>query len=520
MNQAGFPLLSIVIFLPLAGAGGALLLGRHRTAAKVWTLAVALADLALAGLLWGLFDYGNGGMQLVDRFDWIAPLGISYSVGVDGISLWLLMLTAFLTPIALLVSWTGAGAWARSGDLRPSAEPNGDRSYAFLLLALETGALGVFSAVDLVLFFVFWEAMLIPAYLLIGRWGGERRAYAALKFIVYTMAGSALMLVAILALAMLNYKATGVLTFDRLALQNVPLSWSAQLWLFLAFVLAFAVKTPIWPLHTWLPDAYVESPAPVTILLAGVLSKMGIYGLIRLCLPLFPSAVEAARPWIWSLAIIGIVYSALIALVQRDMKRLVAFSSMAHVGLIFAGALAANTQGVQGALVQSVSHGLTVSALFLLVSWLEARRGTRQVDDMGGLWKSIPLFGTLMLTVMLASIGLPGLSGFPGEFAMLVGIFRQSPAAAVCAALGMILGAWYVLNLFRKAFAGPLSHPENRTLPDLRRREALVMGPLVVLLFVIGILPNLIFRPTDASVSHLLDQAEARRVVNLQETGK
>jgi len=520
MNQAGFPLLSIVIFLPLAGAGVTLLLGRHRTAAKVWTLAVALADLALAGLLWGLFDYGNGGLQLVDRFDWIAPLGISYSVGVDGISLWLLLLTAFLTPIAILVSWTGAGAWARSGDLRPSGESTGERSYAFLLLALETGALGVFSAVDLALFFVFWEAMLIPAYLLIGRWGGERRAYAALKFIVYTMAGSALMLVAIIALAMLNYKATGVLTFDRLALQNLPLSWSTQLWLFLAFVLAFAVKAPIWPLHTWLPDAYVESPVPVTILLAGVLSKMGIYGLLRLCLPLFPSAVEVARPWIWALAIIGIVYSALIALVQRDMKRLVAFSSMAHVGLIFAGALAANTQGVQGALIQSVSHGLTVTALFLLVAWLEARRGTRHVDDLGGLWKSIPLFGTLVLIVMLASIGLPGLSGFPGEFAMLVGIFRQSPAAAACAALGMILGAWYMLNLFRKAFAGPLSHPENRTLPDLRRREALVMVPLVVLLFVIGILPNLIFRPTDAAVSHLLDQAEARRVVNVQETGK
>ena len=519
MNQAGFPLLSIVIFLPLAGAVVAVLLRRHRTAAKVWTLAIAAADLALAGVLWGLFDYGYGGMQFVDRLDWIAPLGISYSVGVDGISLWLVLLTALLSLVAVLASW------ARSGDLRPSGRdlrPSGSEggSYAFLLLALEAGALGVFCAVDLVLFFVFWEAMLVPAYLLIGRWGGERRAQAAYKFVLYTMAGSALMLVAIIALAMLNYQSTGVLTFDRLALQNTPLAWSAQIWLFLAFVLAFAVKAPIWPLHGWMPDAYVESPAPVTILLAGVLSKMGIYGLIRLCLPLFPSAVEAARPWIWSLAILGILYSALIALVQRDMKRLVAFSSMSHMGLIFAGAMAANTQGVQGALVQSVSHGLTVAALFLVVAWLEARRGTRQVDDLGGLWKSMPLLGTLALTVMLAAIGLPGLSGFPGEFAMLVGIFRQSPAAAAFAALGLILGAWYMLSLFRRAFAGPLHHPENRILPDLRRVEALILVPLVVLVFVLGVLPNLIFRPTDAAVGQLIDQAEARLVVKGQEAGK
>jgi NADH-quinone oxidoreductase subunit M len=518
MNQAGFPLLSIVIFLPLAGAVVAVLLGRHRTAAKVWTLAVAVADLALAGVLWGLFDYGYGGMQLVDRLEWIAPLGISYSVGVDGISLWLVLLTALLGLVAVLVSWiTDHGP--RTADRGSGSIVDGPSS-ASLLLALETGALGVFCAVDLVLFFVFWEAMLIPAYLLIGRWGGERRAQAAYKFVLYTMAGSALMLVAIIALAMLNYQATGVLTFDRLALQNTTLTWSAQIWLFLAFVLAFAVKAPIWPLHGWMPDAYVESPAPVTILLAGVLSKMGIYGVIRLCLPLFPSAVEAARPWIWSLAILGILYSALIALVQRDMKRLVAFSSMSHMGLIFAGAMAANTQGVQGALVQSVSHGLTVTALFLVVAWLEARRGTRQIDDLGGLWKSMPLLGTLALTVMLAAIGMPGLSGFPGEFAMLVGIFRQSPAAAACAALGLILGAWYMLSLFRRAFAGPLHHPENRILPDLRRVEALILVPLVVLVFVLGVLPNLIFRPTDAAVGQLIDQAEARLVVKGQEAGK
>jgi NADH-quinone oxidoreductase subunit M len=503
MNQLGFPLLSIVIFVPLAGALVTLILGKNRIIIKVWALVVTLIDLALAGILWGFFNYGQAGMQFVDRLPWIESLGISYHVGMDGVNLWLLLLTAFLSPVAVLVSW-------KFLDGRPEADA---RPYTFFLLALETGVLGVFAAVDLILFYVFWEAMLVPMYFLIGRWGGERRVYATLKFFLYTMAGSALMLVAIIALAVLNYQDSGVLTFNLLKLYGLPLQWLAQVWLFLAFVLAFAVKAPMWPLHTWLPDAYVESPTPATLLLAGVLSKMGIYGLIRFCLPLFPDAVEAFRPWIWLLAIVGILYGSLVALVQRDMKRLVAYSSLAHMGLIVAGVMAANAQGVQGALVQSVSHGLTVVALFILVDLLESRRGTRLVDDLGGLWKSIPFFGTLLLVVILASIGLPGLSGFPGEFAMLVGIFRENAAAAVFATLGIVLGAWYMLNLFRRAFAGPLRRPENRTLPDLRRREALILLPLVILMFAIGILPGLILRPTDAAVGDLLNRAEEQRVV-------
>jgi len=509
MNQLGFPILSIFIFLPLAGALVALLLGKNRTALKIWALVVALADLVLACVLWGFFDYGQAGMQFVDRFAWIEPLGISYYVGVDGISLWMLLLTAFLSLVAVSVSW-------KFLDSRPAGDAG---AYIFFLLMLQTGILGVFSALDLVLFYIFWEAMLVPAYFLIGRWGGERRVYATLKFFLYTMAGSALMLVAIIALAALNYQETGLWTFDLIALYSLPLAWMAQMGLFLAFLLAFAVKAPIWPLHTWLPDAYVESPTPVTILLAGVMSKMAIYGLIRFCLPLFPNAVEAARPWIWLLAITGIVYGSLIALVQRDMKRLVSYSSLAHMGLIVAGVLAANAQGVEGALFQSVSHGLTVTALFIFVSVLETRRGTRQVDDFGGLWKSVPIIGTLLLTVIFASIGLPGLSGFPGEFAMLVGIFRESTAAAVFASLGIVLGAWYMLDLFRRAFAGPLERAENRTLPDLHRREAVVLLPLVILMFVIGILPNLILRPTEASVNELLTRAEERRVVLMDESG-
>ncbi|MGD9376237.1 MAG: NADH-quinone oxidoreductase subunit M [Anaerolineae bacterium] len=503
MNQFGFPLLSIVIFVPFVGALVALFLGKNRTAVKIWALVVTVTDLILTALLWGFFDYGRAGLQYVDQIAWIESLGISYHVGVDGINLWMLLLTAFLSPVAVLLSW-------KFLDSRPEADTG---AYTFFLLALETGVLGVFAAVDLVLFYIFWEAMLVPMYFLIGRWGGERRIYATLKFFLYTMAGSALMLVAILALAVLNYQDTGVLTFDLMTLYNLPLAWWAQIWLFLAFVLAFAVKAPVWPLHTWLPDAYVESPTPVTVLLAGVLSKMAIYGLIRFCLPLFPSAVEFFRPWIWLLAIVGILYGSLIALVQRDMKRMVAYSSLAHMGVIFAGVLAANAQGLQGALVQSVSHGLTITALFALVSWLEMRRGTRDISDFGGLWQSIPLFGTLLLIVIFASIGLPGLSGFPGEFTMLVGIFQASTAAAVFTTLSIVLGAWYMLNLFRNTFAGPLQRPENRTLPDLRRREAVVLLPLVVLMFLFGILPNLILHPTQTSVDHVLTQAQERAVL-------
>jgi NADH-quinone oxidoreductase subunit M len=503
MNQLGFPLLSIVLFVPLLGALVTLFLGNNRPALKAWALVVTLADLVLACVLWGFYNYGTADMQFVDRFAWIEPLGVSYFVGVDGISFWFLLLTVFLSPVAMLIA-------CKYLDANPQVNA---RSYLFLMLMLETGVLGVFAAMDLILFYIFWEAMLVPMYFLIGRWGGERRIYAALKFFLYTMAGSTLMLVAIIALAVLNQQATGVLTFDLTQLYGLPLAWWPQIWLFVAFGLAFAVKAPIWPLHTWLPDAYVESSTPVTVMLAGVLSKMAVYGLIRFCLPLFPDAVLFFRPWVWLLAIVGILYGSLIALVQKDLKRLVAYSSMAHMGMLVAGVMSANAQGVQGAVIYSVSHGLTVTALFFFVYLLELRRNTRQVADFGGLWKSLPLLGTLFLVVILAAIGLPGLSGFPGEFTMLVGIFRESSAAAVFATAGIVLGAWYMLDMFRKTFAGPLVRAENRTLPDLTGREALVLLPLVVLMFVVGILPGLFLRPTDASVENLLSQADERRVV-------
>ncbi len=510
MNQPGFPLLSIVLFVPLVGAVLVLLLRNNRAAAKAGALTVTGLELILIGVLWGFFDRHQAGLQFVDRLVWIEPLGISYLVGVDGVSLWFLFLTAFLCPVAVASSW-------RFLDSLPKADASW---FLFFLLVLETGVLGVFAAADLVLFYLFWEAVLIPAYFLIGRWGGGRRVYAAVKFFLYTMAGSVLMLVALISLAVLHVQHTGVWTFDLTALVDLPIPWFAQLWLFLAFALAFAVKAPLWPLHTWLPDAYGESPAPVTILLAGILSKMGVYGLIRFCLPLFPDAVAFIRPWIWLLAVIGILYGSLVALSQRDMKQLVAYASLAHMNLIVAGVLAANAQGIQGALLQSVSHGLTIGILFLLVDLLEVRRGTRLIAEYGGLWKNMPRFGSLFLIVIMASIGLPGLSGFPGEFTLLVGIFQESTASAIFATVGIVLGAWYMLNLFRQTFTGPLERAENRAMPDLKRREAALILPAVVLMFVIGIVPNLILKPTHPTVDHLLNLAQERRVVWWDESGR
>jgi NADH-quinone oxidoreductase subunit M len=490
MNQLGFPLLSIVVFLPLAGALMTLGLGARRRTIKAWALTVTLVDLVLAGALWAVFDYGEAGMQLVDRATWIEPLGIDYFVGIDGVSLWLLLLSALLSMVTVLASW-------RFLDSRPESDA---RAFMALLLALETGVLGVFAAVDLVLFYVFWEAMLVPMYFLIGRWGGERRAYATLKFFLYTLAGSALMLVAIVVLAVLHYQATGAWTFSLVDL------------LFLAFGLAFAVKSPIFPLHTWLPDAYVEAPTPATLMLAGVLSKMGVYGFIRFCLPLFPSAVAVMRPWVWLLALAGLLYGSLVALAQQDAKRLVAYSSLAHMGMLVAGAFAGNVQGVQGALIYALSHGVTVTGLFLVVDMLEARRGTRELGAFGGLWQRLPLLGSLTLALILGSIGLPGLSGFVGEFTMLVGLFQTSPVAAVFAALGIVLGAWYMLNLFRQVFVGPMDKVENQGLPDVRRTEAALLVPLAGLVFVLGLLPGLFFQPMEKSVDRLLSQAEARVV--------
>ena len=499
MNQLGFPILSVIVFLPLAGALVLLLLKKTQHAAIRWLgLGVALADLVLTALLLATYRAGEAGMQFVEDVDWIADLGIRYHLGLDGISLYLLPLTALLFVIAVLASWKPVGSTA---DSRAAV-----RSYFAWLLVLETGVLGVFVALDLVLFYIFWEAMLVPTYFLIGRWGGARRAYATTKFFIYTMAGSALMLVGILALGFFSYQQTGAISFDWEVLRGLTLAGAAPLWLFAMFGLAFAVKVPVFPFHTWLPDAYGESPTPVTILLAGVLSKMGVYGFLRICLPLFPDGVKAAAPWVAVLALIGIVYASLAALSQRDVKLVIAYSSVAHLSLVVLGLFVANEQTLAGAVIQMISHGIYVAALFLVVGMLEARRGSRQIADFGGLWKPAPLLGVCFMIAMLGAVGLPGLNGFVGEFTILAGVFQINRWYAAVAALGLILGAWYMLWTYQRVMHGKVTDPRNEETPDIRGSELLVLVPLLLLVLIIGILPNLILGPASESVAALAKQ--------------
>jgi NADH-quinone oxidoreductase subunit M len=487
MGQPDVPVLSLIVFLPLAGALLLLLLFKEtqRTATRWWALLVSAVEFVVS--LWLLLAWQPvAGMQFVDGpLAWMPELGIAYHLGVDGISLFLVLLTTFLTMLAVLASW---GFVAER-----------ERSYYFWLLLLETGCLGVFLALDTVLFYVFWEAVLAPMYFLIGRWGSERRVYAALKFFLYTMAGSALMLVAIIVL----YLAGG--SFDLLALYDGPaIPAHLQTWLFLAFALAFAIKVPLFPFHTWLPDAHVQAPAAGSVLLAGVLLKMGAYGFLRFCLPLFPEAAVAFAPLLVVLSIVSIIYGALVAFSQRDVKSLVAYSSVSHMGLIVLGIFVFNLQGLTGSVLQMINHGLSTGALFMLVGMLYARRHTRLIEAYGGLWKQTPRFGLFLLIATLASIGLPGLNGFVGEFTILVGVFRARPLYAILAATGLVLGAWYMLTLIRRVMHGPLENPDNQALADLSARELVVLLPIALLILAIGILPNLFFARIEPSVEALL----------------
>ncbi len=489
MGQSDFPWLSLIVFLPLIGALSLLVLPRStgRGSIRRWALIVSAVEFVVSLRL--LFGWQiRGGMQFVDGpAAWIPELGIGYHLGVDGISLFLVLLTTLLTTLAVLASW---GFVAER-----------ERSYYFWILLLETGCLGVFLALDTVLFYVFWEVVLIPMYFLIGRWGSERRVYAALKFFLYTMAGSALMLVAIIVL----YFVGG--SFDLLTLYDGPaIPKDLQTWLFLAFALAFAIKVPLFPFHTWLPDAHVQAPPAGSVLLAGVLLKMGTYGFLRFCLPLFPQAVETFAPYLVVLSIIGIIYGAMVALSQRDVKSLVAYSSISHLGLVVLGIFVFNKQSLAGSVLQMVNHGLSTGALFLLVGMIYARRHTRLIADFGGLWKRMPRFGLFLLLATLASIGLPGLNGFVGEFTILVGVFKKHWVYAAFAATGLILGAWYMLTLVRRVMHGPLENPANQELPDLSPREVWTLVPIVVLFFVIGIFPGLLLTRIEPSVIALMEE--------------
>ena len=479
-------LLSIITFLPLIGAILVALVGSDG-AKKQIAFITTLVTFVVSLLLLVNWDNSQSGMQFLEDVAWLPELGMRYIMGVDGISLFLVLLTTFLMPIAVHFS-----------NLYVNEQVG---LYLILMLILETAMIGVFLALDLVLFFVFFEFSLIPMYLLIGRWGSNRRIYAALKFFLYTFAGSALMLIAILAI----YYVTG--TFNLLELQSGQITGALQTWGFLAFALAFAIKVPLFPFHTWLPDAHVQAPTAGSVILAGILLKMGTYGYLRFAVPIFPEAAAQYGPWVAVLAIIGIIYGALVALVQQDLKALVAYSSVAHLGYVMLGVVAMNLQGVSGSVLQMVNHGLSTGALFLMVGMLYERRHTRMLDEFGGLWKSIPIYCGFFLVVIMSSAGLPGLNGFIGEFTILLGMYLRRPVFAIIAALGVILAAWYLLTAFRKLAQGPLTNPANEAanLPDLRRSEIKMLVPFVLLFFIIGLFPNLFLDKINPSVQQLVE---------------
>jgi NADH-quinone oxidoreductase subunit M len=502
----GVPILTFLTFFPTIGALLILLLpsSKPRTV-RVGAFLVSLITFAASVPLFTMFDSTQRGMQFVERAEWIPGLGISYHLGVDGISMLLILLTTLLTAVSILASFTAITSRVKA--------------YMVTFLLLETGMIGVFASLDLFLFYIFWEVMLIPMYLLIGVWGGPRRVYAAVKFILYTVAGSLLMLVAILYLYFAHHTATGQYTFDLLALYDTPLGAQAQLLCFIAFALAFAIKVPMFPFHTWLPDAHVEAPTAGSVILAGVLLKMGVYGFLRFAIPLFPDAALTCTPWIVGLAVIGIVYGALVAMVQRDVKKLVAYSSVSHLGFVMLGLFVWNAQGLSGGILQSINHGLSTGALFLAVGILYERRHTREISDFGGLAATLPWFAALFLIACLSSLGLPGLNGFIGEFLILIGAFRAWPDAgaigkvvSAISATGVILGAIYLLWMYQRVMFGPVTNEKNRGLPDLTRREFWTLAPVIFFIIWIGVYPNTFLRKLDVSVNELLARAQSRTI--------
>ena len=491
------PLLSLITFTPLLGAFFLALVpaDQHDTSRR-GALIFSLVPFVLSVVLLAQFETANPGFQFTEEASWIPQFGVGYRVGIDGISLFLVMLTTFLVPLVVLAGW---------GDVHKRI-----KEYMVLLLVMETGMLGALVALDLFLFYVFWEVMLIPMYLLIGVWGGERRIYAALKLVLYTMSGSLLMLVAILYLAWQHKQGGGAMSFALGDLYQTSLSLPEQRWLFAAFALAFAIKVPMFPLHTWLPDAHTEAPTGGSVILAGVLLKMGTYGFLRYAIPLFPHAAAEAMPILAALAAIGIVYGALVCMVQPDVKRLIAYSSVSHLGFVMLGMSALTVQGVEGSIYQMLNHGLSTGGLFLAIGVLYERRHTRQIAEFGGLWKQLPVYGALFMVVMLSSVGLPGLNGFVGEFLILIGAFHRFPIATAISTSGVILGAVYLLWTYQRVMLGPLTNPKNENLPDVSAREIAVFAPLIAMIFIMGLYPKPFLDRIEPTVQAYLGSVEAR----------
>jgi NADH-quinone oxidoreductase subunit M len=489
-------LLTFLVLFPLFGALVVLFMPRQ-AAGAIRNVAMGLLGVELLvslALLRG--DFTTAEFQFLQQVPWVESLGISYKVGVDGISLWLVLLTTALTPIALFVSWTGINTKIKE--------------YALSFLLLEAGMLGAFVALDLFLFYVFWELMLVPMYLIIGVWGGPQRVYAAVKFFLYTMAGSLLMLIAILYLVSSYHQLTGSYSFDLTELGRVVLPYGTQFWLFAAFALAFAIKVPMFPFHTWLPDAHVQAPTGGSVILAAVLLKLGTYGFLRFAMPLFPLASHFIGPTLAALALVGIVYGAWCAWVQRDVKKLVAYSSVSHMGFIVLGMFAVTDHGVSGAILQMINHGISTGALFILVGVIYERRHTRDLDAFGGLAKVMPIYALVFVIVTMSSIGLPGTNGFVGEFMILSGTFVSQALEpwprifTLVAASGVIFAAVYMLHAVLKMFWGPIDKPANERLSDMTPRELAPLVPLLVLIFWIGLFPKTFLDPMAPSVNQFI----------------
>jgi len=499
--------LNLVTFAPLVGVVLLLFIrNEHKNAARWISLLASVATLGLSIWMLTLFRASDPNLQLTINEKWITFAGwdIRYAMGVDGLSVLLVLLTTFLTPISILSTW--------------SAIEDRVRDFQLFFLLLEVGMVGVFLAQDLFLFYVFWEFTLVPMYFLIGIWGGEQRMYAAIKFFLYTMAGSILMLLAILWLGI--NQGTFYLP-DLVAMGSIPAN--IQTWLFFAFAAAFAIKVPMWPLHSWLPDAHVQAPTAGSVILAGVLLKMGTYGFLRFNIPLFPKAAVTYAPVMGTLAVIGILYGAAVSYSQQDVKKLVAYSSVSHLGFVMLGLFALNAQGIQGGILQMVNHGISTGALFLIVGMIYERRHTRDLDQFGGLWKIMPVYAVLTLIVSLSSMGLPGLNGFVGEFTILLGAWGAGGAGgslgsvlyAAFSAAGVILAAVYILFMFQKLFLGPVTKKENEGLKDLNWREILTLAPLVVFIFWIGLYPKPFFDLMGPAVDNLLSIVQQASVMGL-----
>ncbi|MCL7960092.1 MAG: NADH-quinone oxidoreductase subunit M [marine benthic group bacterium] len=488
--------LTVLLLLPLAGAVACLFAGKDE--AKHVALVTSVAAFALSLPLFWVFREGTPAIQNYVSIPWIGQWGIGYTVGVDGISLLMVLLTTFIMPMAILGSYSYI----------KRQEP----TYYAMLLLLMTAMIGVFIALDMFLFFLFWELMLIPMYFIIGVWGGERRIYAAIKFFLFTAVGSLLMLVAVVSLVYLYYRQYGVLTFAYNDLVELPVTRSAQFWLFSAFALAFAIKVPLFPVHTWLPDAHVEAPTAGSVILAGVLLKMGTYGFLRFAMPFFSYAAtsDVVVYTILTLGLIGIVYGAWVAAVQPDAKKLVAYTSVAHLGFVMLGLFALTSESIQGGILQMVNHGISTGALFLLIGMLYERRHTRQIEDFGGIAKVMPFYAFAFVVVALSSIGLPGTNGFVGEFLILIGTFRTHPIAAVIAATGVVFAAAYMLPMVQRILYGPVDEVENQELEDINLRERVVLLPALAMIVLIGVYPGPFLEKTSASVNALLEQIEVR----------